>query len=119
MKGGGGDGLSRLGGACESESHCCLGFHPALAAPVHQISFTQQIPLWWETEERWGGAENSLNKNMAEAPTVLILIIDQMIRADEEIFLKVRAVIVHHWPACREQKINTFNHAAELFCQSH
>lgn len=53
---GGGDGLSRLGGACESESHCCLGFHTALAAPVHQIGFTQQIPLWWETEGRWGGA---------------------------------------------------------------
>lgn len=47
----GGDGQSRLGGAYESESHCCLGFHPALAAPVHQISFTQQIPPWWETEE--------------------------------------------------------------------
>lgn len=90
---------SEGGGACESESHCCLGFHPALAAPVHQISFTQQIPLWWETEGlgwvvgwvwRWrgvgGAAENNLNKNMADAPTVLMLIIDQMIRKDEEIF---------------------------------
>lgn len=65
---GGGDGLSLLGGAYESKSHCCLGFHPALAAPVHQIGFTQQIPLWWETEGRWGGAANSLNKNMAEGP---------------------------------------------------
>lgn len=98
----GGVGLSWLGGACEFESHCCLGFHPALAAPVHQISFTQQIPLWWESEGRRGGAENSLNKYMAKAPTILILIIDQMIKADEEIFLKVRGVIVHYWPAYRE-----------------
>lgn len=53
--GGGGvgrGGLGQLGGAYESESHCCLGFHPALTAPVHQISFTQQIPPWWETEGR-------------------------------------------------------------------
>lgn len=41
---------------------------------------------------------------MAEAPTVLILVIDQMIRADEEIFLKVGAVIVQHWPVCRQQR---------------
>lgn len=33
-----------------------------------------------------GAAENSLNKNMAEAPTVLMLIIDQMIREDEIFF---------------------------------
>ena len=34
---------------------------------------------------------------MAKAPAVLMLIIDQMIKADEEIFssFKVRAVIVH------------------------
>lgn len=52
----GGWGGSWLGGARESESHWCLGFHPALAAPVHQISFTQQIPPWWETVRGVGGS---------------------------------------------------------------
>lgn len=46
-----------------------------------------------------GAAENSLNKNMAKAPNVLMLIIDQMIREDEIFLKKVRAVIVHHWAA--------------------
>lgn len=41
----GGGGRSRLGGAYKTESHCCLGSHPALTAPTRQISFTQQIPL--------------------------------------------------------------------------
>lgn len=35
---------------------------------------------------RGEAAESSLTKHMAKAPTVLILIIDQMIKADEEIF---------------------------------
>lgn len=78
-------GRSWLGGAYESESHCCLGFHPALTAPVHQISFTQQIPPWWETEGRQLKAD-WLTEHVAKAPTVLILIIDQMIKADEETF---------------------------------
>lgn len=48
-------------------------------------------------------AKSNLTKHMAEAPTVLILIIDQMIKADEEIFfVKVRAVIVHLWLVQRE-----------------
>lgn len=78
-------GWSWLGGAYESESHCCLGFHPALTAPVQQISFTQQIPPWWETEGRQLKAD-WLTEHVAKAPTVLILIIDQMIKADEETF---------------------------------
>lgn len=94
-----GDGQSWLGGAYEYESHCCLGFHPALTAPVHQIGFTQQIPFRWETEERRRAAESNLTEHVAGAPTVLTLIIDQMIKADEEgfflFFLKARAVIVH------------------------
>lgn len=77
-------------------------------------------------KQRRGGrrqaAESSLTKHVAKAPTVLMLIIDQMIKADEEIFssFKVRAVIVHLRLVEREscQKINTFNHARELFCQS-
>lgn len=35
---------------------------------------------------RGEAAESSLTKHVAKAPTVLILIIDQMIKADEEIF---------------------------------
>lgn len=101
-----GDGQSRLGGAYESESHCCLGFHPALAAPVHQISFTQQIPPRWETgEEAAEKKKRSLTEHVAKAPTVLTLIFDQVIKADEEIFLsvlKARAAIVRLWLVERE-----------------
>lgn len=39
----------------------------------------------WETEERRQAAKCSLTKHMAKAPTVLMLIIDQVIKADEEI----------------------------------
>lgn len=85
-----GDGRGRLGGACESESHCCSGLHPALTAPVHQIRFTQQIPPRWEAVERQQAAESSLTKHVAQAPTVLMLIIDQMIKADEEIFFLLK-----------------------------
>lgn len=55
-----GDGQSWLGGAYEFESHYCLGFHSALTAPVHQISFTQQILFLWETEERQQTAQSAL-----------------------------------------------------------
>ena len=112
-------GLRRPGGACESESQCRLGFHPALAAPVAQISFTQQIPLWWETEGRWGGAEHSLNKNMAEAPAVLILILIKWLGQMRRFFWKWELwLCITRLPTESRQKINIFNHARELFCQS-
>lgn len=45
------------GWGLETESHCCLGFQPALLAPVSQIGFTQQNSLLWETEQRQQAAE--------------------------------------------------------------
>lgn len=92
-----GDGRSWLGGASETESHCCLGFHPALTAPVHQISFTQQIPFRWETGERQQTAKSDLTKPVARAFTVLMLIIDQAIKADEEIFSKFCSLVLKVW----------------------
>lgn len=49
-------------------------------------------------QKRGGGRLNAApTEHVAEAPAVLMLIIDHMIKADEEIFFsfKVRAVIVH------------------------
>lgn len=45
------------GWGLETESHCCLGFQPALPAPVSQIGFTQQNSLLWETEQGQQAAE--------------------------------------------------------------
>lgn len=65
---------------------------PVLTAPVYRIGFTQQIPPLWET----GGMEASESapaRHTAKVLPVLMLIIDQMIKADEEIlFLKVGAL---------------------------
>lgn len=52
-----------------------------------------------------GGWKSSLTEHVAKAPTVLALIIDQMIKADEEIFLsvlKARTAIVRLWLVERE-----------------
>lgn len=88
---------SWLGGASETESHCCLGSHSALPAPVHQISFTQQI--FSGGKQRSGSKQLKLSNPTAKVSTVLMLIIDQMIKADEKIFFRgfvcFECVIVH------------------------
>lgn len=80
-----GDGRRRLGGAYESKSHCCLGFHPGLTAhprPPDQL-YSADSSL---VGNRGEAAESSLTEHVARAPAVLILIIDQMIKAHKEIF---------------------------------
>lgn len=70
---------------------------------------------------RGEASESSLAKHASKAPTVLILIIDQMIKADEEIsFFFLSKSCDCASLTCLESypKIDTFNHARELFCQS-
>lgn len=80
-----GDGQRRQGGAYESKSHCCLGFHPGLTA--HPRPPDQLYSADSSLVGNWGeAAQRSLTEHVARAPAVLILIIDQMIKAHEEIF---------------------------------
>lgn len=69
---------------------------PRCPSPPDQLYSADSSPVG----NRGEAAEGSLTEHVAKAPTVLMLIIDQMIKADEEIFFlvffcKVRAVIVH------------------------
>lgn len=108
------DGQSWLGGAYESESHCVLGLHAALTAPVHSISFTQQIPPRWETEELLKQPKQA----RGQSPSWFLLLIESLRQINT--FLKQELWLCMSGSS-RERcvKINNFNHARKLFCQSH